>query len=330
MAAGRIHLPNPDSCLRAVFGLAAILMLAGCASGGSGRGRVSDAAAAAARDPAPGRGTGAVRTKDDHKTNTRAPGAAADDQYEDETEDDESFLGGLVTSLLFGGGDKDESPAEPELAPLPLPVPPPYWEFAEPDDDDKDAADHTAGATVASPRNSSLQLWWSRGFPAGDTIAHMTSVTLAYGSEGPTSALHGGLYYGEALLGGQEVVQAGISEIREVGLDVGLRLVPASGRVPFGASLLCGLRVGGLLWDYRQPIPVPDDRAATIVSDGVLLVAPCIGVGLTFLKVRDFRLDGNIMWGTRFMLGATFEGFANDLFRNVGELSVDFGARLIF
>ncbi len=142
---------------------------------------------------------------------------------------------------------------------------------------------------------------------------------------------HLGLYYGEGRLGSQPRIQDGLSGILEYGIDIGGREYLTPNHTFMGFYLLAGVRAGGLDWTYRNAIEVPtSDGTELIATDAVFLLTPYIGLGGSIVQLKPVHLGASVTWGGRFALFKTLEGFDNDLFRDVGELRLNFEASIYF
>ncbi len=307
--------------------LLVIAILSGCSTGGGGhsRGSVSNAAdRAAEEEERASRGTGRrTRTKDDHQS-------SSSDLFIDDEDDEGSFLGNLVLSIFFSGGDdEDENQADhPVSADSETPADQPrYNEFAFSDHSDEDPYPTlTSARDTSTTYRHNLIVWYSQAALGGDTIENVSTVSLLYsGYSGKRFRGHAGLYYGKGDKGSQARVQAGIRDISEFGVDIGGRDYLTPHHTLMGFYLLFGARAGFLSWSYTNGIQAPTSNGTeTIDNDAVFLFTPYIGVGSSIVQVKQFHLGASVSWGPRITLFKTLESFDNDLFRDVGELRLNF------
>ncbi len=54
------------------------------------------------------------------------------------------------------------------------------------------------------------------------------------------------------------------------------------------------------------------------------------GLGGSIVQLKPVHLGASVTWGGRFALSETHEGFDNNLFRDVGELRLNFEASIYF
>jgi hypothetical protein len=217
-----------------VLGLALLTGLTGCATGGGGsRGSLGDAVAESAdekEEEAHGRGQGRTRTKNDVSTSD----SQDDDQdfySEDESDDDGSWLAGLIWGL-FSGGNEDEY---------------------DPGSADKDEEEE-------KNTRPNLIFWYSMSHLAGDAIQGFSTGTLAYSSfRGPRFRGHIGFYFSKGTLGGQENIREGISWLREFGLVTGFRHYYTDDQSFMGFYFLGELELGAMSWSYTNPIEAPTE-----------------------------------------------------------------------
>jgi hypothetical protein len=275
------------------------ITLGACAAGGGGsRGKVSEAANQSAEnesetDNNADRESGRTRTKTDH--------------FEDEEEDEgNSFLSGLIFGIFSSEEDLDD---------------PAYYEDTDDRTSDND--------TEFDGRN--LILWLSRSNLGGDTIDHLNTATLLY-SFFRTEHLRTqvGIFYGDAIKGSQALVQDGMDNMYEMGLDIGFRAYATPRHTLMGAYVLVGFRYSSLNWSYTQQILVPGNENLTISSDGVSVITPYLGCGTSILQTKPFHLGASMSWGPRFTMSETYEGFENDLFVDVGELRLNLELSVFF
>jgi len=293
-----------------------LLLLSACSSGGGRRGRVSDKADQAAHREDPGRGTGSTRTKEDHKQQ-------ADENHDTDEDDDEgSFLINLLIGI-FRGGDDDRDETQPQAPPrntAPHANSAPHdWEFSERPITGKNlqSAHTSAGDSTTGLSHHALMVWLSRANPTGDAISRISSISVLYSASTARGFRgHIGVYYGDNRRGPQEVVQQGISEIREFGVDLGARSYLRPNADLGGFYLLYGIRGGAMRWKYAWSEPSPGN----LPSDGVLVFTPYLGIGTSVLQAGPVQLGASLSWGPRIMFSDTFEKYENDLFPSVGEL----------
>jgi hypothetical protein len=289
--------------------------LNGCASSGGGsskknnhhgngsRGSLSTAVDQAADEPPAGRGSGASRTKNDHKNEPN-------DKYTDDDSDDGggSFLGAFLSGLFFGNNHKSESYIETGSAVN--------------HDNPAPAQDFTAAQPLNSRKN--LTFWWSKSHLGGDTIESVSTVSVLYSrSSGKRFRGHLGFYVGTGREGSQQRVQDGISSIWEFGLDLGGREYLTPSHTFMGLYILAGVRAGSLAWTYQNAVD-------SITSDAVFILTPYLGLGGSIVQMKPIHLGASVTWGGRFTISNTYEGFENDLFRDVGELRLNLEASFYF
>jgi hypothetical protein len=316
--------------------LLSVLLLSACSTGGgrhgNRRGSVSDTAARAAHDGKPGRGTGRTRTKTDHNDQSTEHRVAEDE--EDEEDVVSSFLADLLIGLFTSDDDDDDEVYHPEdIEPSTAEsafMPPQYAEIGGPDesDEDPDRTDMPSGDSTGLARDK-LIVWLSRAQLAGDTIARVSSISVMYSASfNRRWRGHMGFYYGENRKGSQRLVQDGINEIWEYGVEMGAREYLTPNHTSMGFYLLFGLRAGAMRWNYAWADPVPgEDRVA---SDGVYVFQPYLGIGKSVVQFKSFALGASVCWGPRIMPVETFQNYHNDLFRNVGELRLNIEASIVF
>lgn len=311
---------NPARIPTMLLAIAVLLLLSACSTGGGSRGRVSDRAAQAEQEEDPGRGTGSTRTKEDHK----------DQADEDDEEDEGSFLVNFLVGLFSSGDDDDYY--EPQPAPQhtgPYPASSPHdWEFAGQPDSNKGQQETNAtddGPTELS--HQALTVWLARANPAGDAISRVSSISALYtASSDPGFRGHFGFYYGEGRKGSQAVVQDGIGEIWEYGVDLGARSYLQPNENLSGLYVLFGIRGGAMRWNYAWT----ESGFDNVSSDGVLIFTPYLGLGTSVFQAGPVQLGANLSWGPRIMLDETFEKYENDLFPSVGELRFNLETSFFF
>ncbi len=323
--------------IRLVFLLAiimAVVLTSGCSTGGGhSRGSVSNATDRAAQEENAGRDTGRTRSKTDHE-NSAKDEQWVDDYYADQEEDEGSFLGNLLLSLFAGGGDDgaDHHEHDTGSSGYTAPTEPPRdYEFSF-SDADSDEPEHSADDGDSATNRHNVIAWYSKANLAGDTIEDVSTVSILYSSYlGKRFRGHLGIYYGEGQKGSQERVQTGIRNLSEFGVDLGGRDYLTPHHTLMGFYLLYGARAGFLRWSYTTGIEAPSDDGSEIInSDAGFLLTPYIGVGTSIVQLNPFHLGASVSWGPRFTLFKTIESFDNDLFRDVGELRVNFEMSVFF
>jgi hypothetical protein len=175
----------------------------------------------------------------------------------------------------------------------------------------------------------------SRSNLAGDAIEGFSDVTLMYaGSPDSLSRYAGqlGLYYGRGRLGAREDIQEGIRWISEAGLEIGARRYFARTGHATGFFWLTGLRFGAMWWSYARSFELEDEEGGTVSgsSDGTMYGTPYFGLGASFLPTRSFAIGVSATAGCRFTGNDTFKGLNNDLFKDVGEFSLNFEVAWFF
>ena len=313
---------------------ACLLLLSGCATGGGGRSRgsVSAVAARAEADDNPARGSGRTRTKTDRERPTSEDHWP--EEYVENEDDDGSFLADLLVGLFTGGDDDDDDDIAIRFSDSPDSAIPldssGYSEFglAAEDAGDLPHRDAAADPTPANGPNN-LIIGLSLANLAGDTIESLSTISLMYSTfVGPRVRGHAGLFYGEGAKGEQDVVQNGLTSVREFGADIGARRHLSDRDAAVETYLLIGLRIGALRWNYWQPVMFAD--GTSVASDGVLVLTPYVGLGGTFMRWEPLAIGAGISWGPRITLAETFENFDNDLFPSVGELRLTIEASVDF
>ena len=289
-----------------------VLVLTACSTGGGGSGgrrTVSDAMADAGESDERGRGKGPTRTKTDHQNQ-------ADTSEQDDDDSGVGWLGNLVISLFSGNDNETVS----DYVPV-------YDGYGKRDTTGSARSDYTeipngsgGGHGRNDPRGNVL-VGFTMGYPSGDAISRMTSGSLAYSRYfNPRFRAHIGAYYGQARRGPDELVQDGITSLAEAGAEIGARNYLTADHTAVGFYLLYGIRLGGLFWDYAQPVEV-GDGGRMVNSDTVFVGTPFLGFGCAFVQTETFQLGVSGVWGVRAGARHTSEGFRNDVFRESSELA---------
>ena len=295
---------------------AVLAMLTGCATGGGGggssggsRGTLSDATARSAGQEEPetreterSRSRNEIFTPDSH--DDYSDNDFQDYSTEDDSEDEGSWLSGLVWGLFTGGDDGGG--------------------FEEADDGNDEKIELT---------RHNLNLWYSRSHLAGDTIQGFSTWSLMYSGFGsPDFRGHVGAYGGRATLGYQPNIRDGIRRLSEYGLLLGGRKYITADNSFMGFYFLLGLNLGGMFWSYTNPIeaPSPDGGVEYISDDSIFVITPSVGLGTSLIQTRFVHLGASITTGVQFPTGKTGEGFENDLFQDMGEFKLNLEASIFF
>ncbi len=277
------------------MGLAILVSLTGCASGGSrqSRGKLSDGTAAAAG-----------KDKESELAQNRAE-SSSEIYQPDSHEKELSQPDNTSTIKSQGSNDKDDS----------------YEKDSE--NPEEDGTLFQRGPSV----------WYSQSKIAGDAIRGFSSFTLMYGGY-PVTRIRGdiGLYYGKGKLGSQQDIQEGVRNIDEIGGEINGRFYLTSDHTLLGIYLLGGIRWGMMRWSYTNEFEVPNEDGGTdtISSDSVEMWTYFAGLGISLLQTKVVHLGACATAGFRASKDMTFQDFDNDVFKDVGETRLSLVACIIF
>lgn len=162
---------------------------------------------------------------------------------------------------------------------------------------------------------------WSRF--AGDAITGFETSTLMFGLRGRNGNLgYVGLYFGNGTTGRSDLDET-ITNLDEMGLELGLKIYITPSRSRMGGYIETGLRFGEIAWNYRDPSLGPSE-------DYLGEWGPFLGFGVAILQTRHLHLGASVMGGVWFMGDETGEGFNNDVFKDVGYYQVNLKGVILF
>ncbi len=279
-----------------VLGLAVLVILTGCASGGGrgSRGKLSDATAEAA-------GKDKKSESDQNSTQT-----FSEINESDSHEKESSQPGPTSTTKSKSDYDPDYSSNEKDI-----------------ETPEKEIVGFKMGPSV----------WYSQSRIAGDMIRGFSSFTIMYGGYlKKRIRLDIGLYYGNGKRGNQQNIQEGINSINEVGGEANGRFYITSDHTLMGIYLLGGIRWGLMSWSYTNGIEIPNEDGGidTISSDMVEMWTYFAGLGISLLQTKVVHLGACATAGFRASKDTTFEDFDNNVFKDVGETRLSLVACIIF
>lgn len=281
-------------CLLALLALL-LIGLAGCASIGSrpSRGKVSEATRRAAQKE--------NETEEERRSRTK------NEVFTTGEDDEEDESGGtFLSGMLFSSGGSEEPDARTPAQ-----------------ETDEEVA-HLQRIVFGEVSHSSL---------AGDAIDGLDVYTVMWSayvhsrSQGQV-----GLYYARGEPGSQQYVRDGIDRIYEVGAELGFRFYLREHDAQVSPYGIAGFHGGLLLWDYSNPVEIPQEDGSTnsISGDSVLVGTPYLGIGTSLIRSRMARVGLSATVGIRSPKEGTLRGFDNDLFVDVGEIRYNFDVGILF
>jgi hypothetical protein len=115
-------------------------------------------------------------------------------------------------------------------------------------------------------------------------------------------------------------LDASISKIEEVALDLSVRGYLTASHTFAGVYVGGGYRIGLMLWDWRNPIQVPNDAGGfdEIGNDSIVTHSFHVDLGVSPVQLAHFHVGCHGVYGLKLYANSTLQNFQNDLFQNVG------------
>jgi hypothetical protein len=158
------------------------------------------------------------------------------------------------------------------------------------------------------------------GFEAGGVFERIDVFGLEIGVLGSEARLSVQGLYSKLRLDPARGLDAAITGMEEVALDIGARGYLTAPHTFMGAFLAVGYRIGLLMWDWRNPIQVPNDSGGfdEIRGDSIVTHSFHAGFGLSPVQLAHFHLGCRFVYGLKIYSPTTLENLENDLFKSVG------------